>query len=130
MRKIPSVWMGTRVIHTSMKLGRRVEKFPSVDLSLKTLTTITTWDDGLIPIWRLTLVFGDTIIIVVSIHDSISKWIFLHFYKWLNLRSACNAPFKFSCMWGDYFWKTTENEKIIFHRQCLVDIFLIVPNVF
>ena len=28
------------------------------------------------------------------------------------------------------FWKTIENEKIIFQKQCLVDIFVIVFNVF
>ena len=53
------------------------------------------------------------------------------FGRWIRIwHQFCPITSRFCCMWGDYFWKTIENEKIIFQKQWLVDIFLIVSNVF
>ena len=50
---------------------------------------------------------------------------------WIRIwNQLCPITSRFCCMRGDYFWKTIENEKITFQKQCLVDIFLIVTNVF
>ena len=52
---------------------------------------------------------------------------FLCFFgHWIRIwHQFCPITSRFCCMRGDNFWKTIENEKNIFQKQCLVDIFFL-----